>query len=91
MINDLMPTTTGARSINDIGTFWSSRNLSAFWDFVFVLLKYIMPGIMIVVAFFVVSMLLKATIRAFRSGADPDDDDARRRTADDDDFEVRKY
>lgn len=87
MIDDIMPYTSGTKS-NDIGTFWTSGNLSAFWDFVFVLLKYIMPGIMIVVAFFVVSMLLKVTISAFRGGTDPDDE---RRRTDDDDIEIKRY
>lgn len=73
--------------VPNVGTFFSTRNMDTFWDFVAVLLKYIAPGVMIVVAFFAVGMILTAVIKAFKKGADDDDD----RRKDDDEYDMRYY
>lgn len=77
-----------AYRVPNIGTFFDTKNLNTLWDFVGALLKFIAPGIMIVVAFFAVGMLIKAAIKAFRKGADDDDDDRRK---DDDEYDMRYY
>jgi len=73
--------------IPNIGTFFNTKNMDAFWGFVVALTKFIAPGIMIVVAFFAVGMLIKAAIKAFKKGADDDDD----RRKDDDEIDMRYY
>lgn len=73
--------------VPQIGTFFSTRNMSTFWDFVAVLLKYIAPGVMIVVAIWIVGMVINAAIKAFKKGADDDDD----RRKDDDEYDMRYY
>lgn len=73
--------------VPNIGTFFNSRNMSTFWDFVAVLLKYVAPGVLIVVAIFIVGMVVNAAIKAFKKGADDDDD----RRKDDDEYDMRYY
>ena len=73
--------------VPNIGTFFSTNNMNTLWDFVFVLTRYIAPGIMIVVAFFAVGMVINLAIRAFKKGAD-DDDDKRKK---DDEYDVKYY
>lgn len=73
--------------VPNIGTFFSTRNMDTFWDFVAVLLKFIAPGVMIVVAIFIVGMIIRAVIKAFKKGADDDDD----RRKDDDEYDMRYY
>ncbi|MGF0472479.1 hypothetical protein ACQQ6W_23285 [Lysinibacillus fusiformis] len=73
--------------IPNIGTFFDTKNMEAFWGYVAVLLKFIAPGVLIVVAIFVVGMIINAAIKAFRKGADDDDD----RRKDDDEYDMRYY
>lgn len=72
--------------VPNIGTFFSTRNMDTLWDFVAVLLKFIAPGVMIVVAIFIVGMIIRAVIKAFKKGADDDD-----RRKDDDEYDMRYY
>jgi len=76
-----------AYRVPNIGTFFSTSNMDTLWDFVFVLTKFIAPGIMIVVAFFAVGMIIHAAIKAFKKGADDDDD----RRKNDDDYDMKYY
>lgn len=66
--------------------FWTSSRLSELWDIVGVLLKFVAPGLMIVVAIIGVGMLLKYIIDAFKQGADDE-----RRNQDEEDYEVKYY
>lgn len=69
-----------------IGTFFDTRNLNTLWGFVAELLKFVSPGIMIVVAILCVGMVLTIAIRAFKKGADDDD-----RRKNDEDYDVKYY
>jgi len=73
--------------IPEIGTFFDTKNLNTLWDFVAVLLKYVSPGIMMLVAFTAVGMIIKMVIKMWRKG-DGDDDDRRKN---DDEYETRYY
>lgn len=73
-------------NVPNIGTFFNTRNMNTLWDFVAVLVKFIAPGIMIVVAFFAVGMVLTIAIKAFKKGAD--DDEKRNK---DDDYDMKYY
>ena len=73
--------------VPNIGTFFNTNNMDTLWGFVVTLVRFISPGIMIVVAFFAVGMLIVAAIKAFKKGADDDDD----RRKDDDEYDMRYY
>jgi len=73
--------------VPNIGTFFSTGNMNTFWDFVAVLLKFVAPGVLIVVAIFIVGMVINAAIKGFKKGADDDDD----RRKDDDEYDMRYY
>lgn len=70
----------------NIGTFFDNRNLNTLWGFVATLLKFVSPGVMIVIAIFCVGMVLTIAIKAFKKGAD--DDEGRKK---DDDYDVKYY
>lgn len=74
-------------NVPNIGTFFSTKNMNTLWDFVAVLVKFIAPGIMIVVAFFAVGMTINIAIKAFKKGAD-DEDEKRNK---DDDYDMKYY
>lgn len=74
-------------TVPNIGTFFDSKNLKTLWDFVAVLLKYVAPGVMILVAIFCVGLVINLVIRAFKKGSDDDDD----RRKDDDEYDMRYY
>lgn len=73
----------------NIGTFFTTGNMDALWNFVGVLLKYVAPGVMIVVALLGVGMLIKLIIKTFKKGSDPEDDLRRRK--DSDDYDMKYY
>lgn len=73
--------------IPQIGTFLTAERMNAFWNYVGALLKYVAPIIMIMVAFYLVSMLLELVINAFRKGAKKDE----KRRNDDDDYDMKYY
>ncbi|MEA0565505.1 hypothetical protein [Lysinibacillus irui] len=73
--------------IPEIGTFFDTRNLNTLWDFVAVLLKYVAPGVMILVAFTAVGMIIKMILKMWKKGADDDED----RRKNDDEYETKYY
>lgn len=75
--------------VPNIGTFFTTRNTSTMWDFVVTLMRYIAPGVMIVVAFFVVALVIKIAIKSFRKGTDQEEDV--RRKKDTDDYDMKYY
>lgn len=76
--------------VPNIGTFFSSKNMETMWNFVVTLLRYVAPGVMIVVAFFAVAMMIKMIIKAFKKGTETDED-VRRRKDTDDDYDMKYY
>jgi len=72
--------------IPQMGTFLTTERMSAFWNYVGALLKYVAPIIMIMVAFYLVSMLLELVVNAFKKGTK----DEKRRN-DDDDVDMKYY
>lgn len=75
--------------VPNIGTFFTTGNMDALWNFVGALLKYVAPGIMIVVALLGVGMLIKMIIKSFKKGTDPEEDLRRRK--DSDDYDMKYY
>lgn len=75
--------------VPNIGTFFTTGNMDALWNFVGVLLKYVAPGVMIVVALLGVGMFIKLIIKSFKKGSDPEDDLRRRK--DSDEYDMKYY
>lgn len=72
--------------IPQMGTFLTTERMSAFWNYVGSLLKYISPILMIFVAFAIVALVLDLIIKTFKKGADNED-----RRKDDDDYDMKYY
>lgn len=75
------------RTIPNIGTFFTPQNLEYFWSMLAVLLKFVAPAVLIMLAIYLVGMLLNIIIKAVRKGTDDNDD----RRNNDDDYEIRNY